>query len=148
MSKKQPGKKIIGRAEWVHFPQWELYNINAKIDTGAYTSSLHAHHITIIENGPPPVVQFFLLDPHHSAYNNREFRMPVKQQRTVKSSNGTAERRFIINTTIIIMGEKLPIELSLTDRSEMKYPVLLGRKILAGRYLVDVDTIHLSKKLT
>ena len=146
MSNKKISKQIIGRAEWVHFPQWELYNLNAKVDTGAYTSSLHAHHISVVEEGPPPVVRFYLLDPQHSAYNNRQLKMPVKQQRLVKSSNGTAERRFIIETTITIMGEQLPVELSLTDRSEMKYPVLLGRKILTGRYIVDVDTIHCSKK--
>lgn len=137
---------IIGRAEYVNFPEWDLFGIDAKIDTGAYTSSLHCHHIEVFKKNHKKYVRFNLLDPTHEIYNEKLFELPVFKTKRVKSSNGIAEKRIIVKTTIQIANKNLQAELSLTDRSEMRYPVLIGRKLIKkGRFMVDVSRIHLSQ---
>lgn len=136
--------KIIGRIEQIDLPEWELYNIEAKIDTGAYSSSLHCHHIEEYIKDGKPFVRFNILDPEHPHYNEQLFELPLTDKREVKSSNGSSEIRFFVKTTMILFREKHKIEFSLTDRSEMKYPVLLGRKALKNKYLVDVSSKYLS----
>jgi hypothetical protein len=129
--------KVIGRLERVDLPEWELFNLKAKIDTGANTSSLHCHQIRIKECNS--VVAFKLLDPSHVDYNDRFLEMPVYKVKNVKSSNGVSEKRIIVKTIIMLAGAKIKAQFSLTDRSEMRYPVLIGRKLLKGRFLVDVS---------
>lgn len=131
--------RIIGRAEVVDFPEWDLYDISAKIDTGAYTSSLHCHHIERIKKDGNEYVRFNLLDPSHETYNEKLFELPIYKSKTVKSSNGVSEERFIVKTKLILLGKTLKAELSLTDRSEMRYPVLIGRKLIKGNFIVDVS---------
>jgi len=86
-------KILIGRLEKIHFPKLSLYNLDAKIDTGAYTSSLHCHHITTKESTEATLVRFFVLDPDHPEYENRPFEIPVHKIKNVKSSNGIIEER-------------------------------------------------------
>lgn len=137
--------RIIGRAELVDFPEWDLYEINAKIDTGAYTSSLHCHHIERIKKEEQEFVRFNLLDPSHDTYNDKLFELPIHKSKLIKSSNGSSEERFIVKTKLRLLGKVLEAELSLTDRSEMRYPVLLGRKLIKGHFVVDVSKKYLSK---
>ncbi len=139
---------IIGRAELVDFPDWDLFGIKAKIDTGAYTSSLHCHRIERYKEEGREMVRFNLLDPSHDTYNDKLFQLPIHKVKSVKSSNGVSEDRIIVETKIVIMGKELEIQLSLTDRSEMKYPVLIGRRLIRGNFLVDVSKKFLSKKIT
>lgn len=130
---------VIGRLERVDLPELDLFGLHAKIDTGAYTSSLHCHRIESFESGDSEMVRFNLLDPSHDAYNEKLFQLPVFKSKKVKSSNGQSEERIIIKTKIILSGKKISAQLSLTDRSEMRYPLLIGRKLLKGRFLVDVN---------
>ncbi|WP_138429634.1 ATP-dependent zinc protease family protein [Fodinibius saliphilus] len=139
--------KIIGRLERVDFPEWNIFDINAKIDTGAYTSSLHCHHIEPYERDGESYVRFNLLDPSHDTYKNKTFELPIYRTKMVKSSNGSTEERYVVKSAIQLFGEKLTAEFSLTDRSEMRYPVLLGRKLLNGRFLVDVSQKYISQKI-
>ena len=145
MSKKHKRLDVIGRLEPIDFPEWELFGIEAKIDTGAYTSSLHCHHIEPFEKDGKPHVKFNLLDPSHDTYDDKLFKLPIHDTKLIKSSNGSTEERFIIKTKIKILGDTLDIELSLADRSEMRYPVLIGRKFISGLFLVDVSQKYLSK---
>lgn len=138
--------EIIGRLEPIDFPEWELFNIEAKIDTGAYTSSLDCHRIESFDKDGKPYVRFNLLDPSHEIYNDKLFKLPIYSTKTIKSSNGSTEERIIIKTLIRILGRELDIELSLTNRSEMRYPVLIGRKLLSGHFLVDASKRYLTKK--
>ncbi|MDZ7693746.1 MAG: RimK/LysX family protein [Balneolaceae bacterium] len=71
-------------------------------------------------------MRFNLLDPTHDIYNEKLFELPIHKEKTVKSSNGLTEQRYIVKTIIHLLDESYKIELSLTDRSEMKYPVLLA----------------------
>lgn len=138
--------KVIGRLERIDFPEWNLFDIDAKIDTGAYTSSLHCHHIKPYKEADKEYVKFNLLDPSHETYNDKLFKLPIHRKKVVKSSNGETEERYVVKTTVKIYDNILKAELSLTDRSEMRYPVLIGRKLLNGRFLVDVSRKYLSKK--
>lgn len=140
-------KNIIGRIEQVNLPEWSFKDIKAKIDTGAYTSSLHCHHTEIFRKNNQEWVRFYLLDPDHEAYNSRLIEKPVLDIREVKSSNGTAETRHFVETTIQLFGQTFPLEISLSDRSSMKYPLLLGRKFIKrAHFLVDVSEKNLSLK--
>jgi len=131
--------KIIGRLERIDFPEWDLREIDAKVDTGAYTSSLHCHHITSYQESGKDYVKFNLFDPSHETYNDKLFKWPVFRKKTIKSSNGSREARFVIKTKVRIFDKIFTAEFSLTDRSEMRYPVLLGRKLINNRFLVDVS---------
>lgn len=146
MAPKKRNLKIIGRLESIDFPEWDLFDIDAKIDTGAYTSSLHCHHIKSFEKDGEDFVKFNLLDPSHETYNDKLFELPIHRKKVVKSSNGSTEERFVVKTKVRLFDKLLTAELSLTDRSEMKYPVLVGRKLINGRFLVDVSQKNLSKK--
>ena len=145
MNKKK--KKIIGRIDKADFPELGLFDLDVKIDTGAYTSSIHCHNIKIIEKRGQIRVHFNLLDPSHSEYDEKEFVLPLHKTKKVKSSSGDSHERTFIKTKIVLYGRSLPIELSLTDRSDMKFPVLLGRKLLKRRFVVDVSRKNLSNHL-
>ena len=137
--------KIIGRVEQVDLPEWKFYNLEAKIDTGAYTSSLHCHHLEQFSKDGEAWVRFYLLDPEHEAYNEQKLEMPVHDQREVKSSNGETSLRYFIQTRIFFFDQEYLIEFSLADRSAMKYPLLIGRKFLKkGPFIVDVTQTNLS----
>lgn len=130
-------KKVIGRIEKIDFPDWNIAGVDAKIDTGAYTSSLHCYDIELDKSNQNTF--FYLFDPSHPEFDDIRFQSPVSDIRLIRSSNGVSEERIIITTTIQILGENHQIELSLADRSEMRYPVLIGRKFLKKRFIVDVS---------
>ncbi|MBD3615749.1 MAG: ATP-dependent zinc protease [Gracilimonas sp.] len=138
--------KIIGRIEQVDLPEWEFYSLEAKIDTGAYTSSLHCHHIEPFKKNGKDWIRFYLLDPDHESYNDKKLEMPIYDQREVKSSNGETELRYFVQTKINFFDGLYMIEFSLTNRSAMKYPLLIGRKFLKkGPFIVDVTNKNITQ---
>jgi hypothetical protein len=139
MFMKIAAKTIIGRVERVNFPLWDMFDIEAKIDTGAYSSSVHCHDIVEFQKQGESYIRFNLLDPEHPAYNEHLFELPIFDKREVKSSNGNSELRYFIQTEIQLFNQTFKIELSLTDRSEMRFPILIGRKFLKDRFVVDVS---------
>lgn len=143
--RKEIIKPIIGRLEKIDLPELSLKDLDAKIDTGAYTSSLHCHKIDLFEQEGRQWVSFHVLDPEHPVYEEIEYQAPVHRLKHVRSSNGQIEERVIIEQSVIFNGKKGRIQLSLTNRSEMKYPVLIGRKFLADKYIVDVSKKFLAK---
>ncbi len=139
-------KKIIGRKDKADFPELGLENIPVKVDTGAYTSSIHCTAIEEKKIEGEWTIIFRLLDEEHPEYNNREFRFTSYQQKRIKNSFGDSERRYIIRTSITLFGESFPVDLSLSERGQMKYPVLLGRKLLNRRFIVDTQKTNLSSR--
>lgn len=139
--------KIIGRIDKGDFPELKLQNISIKVDTGAYTSSIHSHEIKEVELNGKKHIEFKLLDPSHLKYRDKIFKVKNYKVKTIKSSFGTVEQRFIIKTNIVIFDHEYPIELSLSERSDMKYPILLGRKFLNNRFIVDTSQKNISIKL-
>jgi len=133
-------KPIIGRFERVNFSELDLFDIESKIDTGAYSSSIHCHDIW--EDEETQTLHFKLLDPSHLDYNEKDIKFKNYSKTVVKSSTGTKESRFKIKTNIQIGNKTYLTNFTLTDRSSMRFPVLLGRVILK-RFLVDASKKYL-----
>jgi hypothetical protein len=138
--------QVIGRKDVLDFPKLKLNEIEVKIDTGAYSSSIHCRDIKLETRNGKEVLTFILLDPTHPQYHKRRFIHSNFKQKKVKSSNGISEKRFIITSDVLIFGKNHKIELSLTERGEMRYPILIGRKLLMGKFLVDTAKTDLSFK--
>ncbi len=137
---------IIGREDVADFPHLNLEGIEVKTDSGAYTSSFHCHDIEIIHVDGQEKLKCLFLDPQHQKYHDKEFIFDTFSLKKVKSSNGQLEERFSISTEIKLFGQIFPIELTLTERGAMKFPVLLGRKFLSKRFVVDSSLRNLSHK--
>jgi hypothetical protein len=137
-------KIIIGRLEKVDLPILNLYDLDAKVDTGAYTSSIHCQNIKV--NTAKDEVEFKLLDSSHEAYHGKMLTFPISQIKRVKSSNGVVQERVFIHVDITIFGNSYEAELSLTDRQEMKHPMLIGRKFLNDKFIVDVSLTYQNSK--
>jgi hypothetical protein len=135
IKKMNTEKRTIGRRELVDFPELKLFGITAKIDTGAYTTALHCRDIRE-ENG---VLFFKLLDPTHPDYTEKEQHFTEYSQKEIKNSFGEIEKRYIIKTIVKIGKKRIKSLISLTDRGTMRYPVLIGRKLLKNRFVVDVS---------
>ena len=128
---------IIGWREWVSLPGLGIRQIKAKIDTGARSSSLHALEIEPFERDGQQRVRFNV----HPVQRHDEFSIaceaPVHDVRWVRSSSGEATERIVIQTSVCWMGERWPVDLTLADRSEMGFRMLVGREAVRGRMLVD-----------
>lgn len=146
-SHSKPEKKTIGRRELVSFPELDIDAIEAKIDTGAYTSAIHCSNIHE-ETAPDgaKVIALDLLDPSHPQYNRKKLKFSEYDLREIKSSFGEVQERYVIRTKIKFFDEEFEEEFSLSDRSDMKYPVLIGRKLLQHRFIVDVARKNLAHK--
>ncbi len=127
----------------VSLPELHFFDIEAKIDTGAFSCSIHCDDIRL--SADKKKVHFRLLDESHPDYHDADISMPVHEIRTVKSSNGTTQERIFIKTILELYGLQFETEISLTDRANMKFPMLIGRKFLENRFIVDVAAAHLSQ---
>lgn len=129
-------KKVVGSFETVLFPEFgNLGDFIAKIDTGAYSGAFHCTAIREEGTGDNKVLHFRPFDSPEVEVKSDNFMIKY-----VKSSNGDRQRRYFIETTITLQGKEYPITLSLADRSEMKWSVLIGRSFLANNdFLVDVN---------
>lgn len=135
-------KRSIGRIDKADFPLLDLYEIAVKIDTGAYTSSIHCKNV-VEENG---LLKCNFLDEEHPNYDGREIVFNEYETAQVKSSNGIVQTRYKIKTKIVLFDEEFDISLTLSDREEMKFPVLLGRTFLSKVFIVDTSLTNLSFK--
>ena len=119
----------------IDFPDLGLFGISAKIDTGAYTSALHCHDIFVKDGA----LYFKFLDPSHPIYSNKQQQFAEFSQKEIKNSFGETEKRYIIKTRIRIGKRIIKSVISLTNRGTMRFPVLIGRKLLKRRFIVDVE---------
>lgn len=131
---------MIGRFDRADFPELHLKNISVKIDTGAYTSSIHCENIKEEEG----VLKCTFLDEEHPHYNGREFTFADYDVVFVKSSNGIVQKRYQIQTKIILFERIFKISLSLSARQEMRFPVLVGRKFITKKFIVDTESFDVS----
>lgn len=136
-------KKIIGTKEIISIPDLELYDLDAKVDTGADSNALHCDDIFVDEDN---IVHFRLLDEVHEAYHGKKISLPLYQMKRVRSSNGKIQSRPSIRVKVDFFGKGYLTVISLTNRSDMKYPMLIGRKFLEKRFLVDVSQEYLTKQ--
>ncbi len=139
-------KKIIGRTEVIDLPELGLYDIEAKIDTGAETSVLHCEQMEVVDkNGHLFVIGH--IRPNLESEKVLKLTFPVHRERTIKSSFGQSEIRYIFLTKIRMFNELYDIKLSFRDRSSMSYPMLLGRNFITRKFLVDVSKKNLASNL-
>lgn len=137
-------KKIIGMKEIISIIDLELYDLDAKIDTGADSNTLHCDDIFIDEYN---FVHFTLLDAVHPSYNGKKMKMPLHKIKKIKSSNGQVEKRPFIKIGVLFFGKKYKTVVSLTNRADMKFPMLIGKNFLAHKFLVDVSQEYLTKEV-
>ncbi|MFC2057308.1 ATP-dependent zinc protease [Campylobacterota bacterium] len=134
--------EVVGYIESVDLPEVELFGLDAKIDTGADSCSLHCDDI-VIDAG---IVTFLLHDEVHPAYHGKKITLPIAKRKNVKSSNGKTEERIFIEIPIKLGCKTYNAEISLSNRQNMKYPMLIGRRFMSHRYLVDVSHKYITKK--
>ena len=128
-------QKVLGAFEKVDFPEFGMKGIVSKIDTGAFTGAIHAKKIREKNENGEPMLLFSPFDHPEQVYKTPNFERGI-----VKSSNGHMEERYFIETSIIINSKRYVITLSLADRSDMKWPVLIGRRFLrVNEFIVDVS---------
>ena len=138
-------KQIIGMTDRVDFPDLGLFDVQAKIDTGAYTSALHCKDVQVLRTGLRSKLSFLLID--QTGETIRQFSVSQFSRRIIRNSFGVAEKRYVIKTRIVLFGCPIRAEFTLADREHLRNPVLLGRKLLRNRFLVDVSQKNLSYQL-
>lgn len=140
--------KIIGWSEWCSLPEILIPAVKAKIDTGAKTSCLHAFEITEYSLDDKPYINYLI----HPIQNNKdiviECNSPVYDQRIVTNSGGHRELRYVIRTDICLGNMRYKIDLNLTNRDDMIFRMLIGRKTIERGFLVDVSKKHLLGKIS
>ncbi|GAB4342627.1 MAG: ATP-dependent zinc protease [Flammeovirgaceae bacterium] len=137
-------KKILGATDFVDLPELNLLNVSCKIDTGADVSALHCEKVRLVEKDGVEYISIVPLDPSHHQYQRKVLKFRNFKEKKIKNSFGDSEFRYSIRTNIFILGEIFPVELTLTDRGNMKYPLLLGKNVLKNRFLVDVSLKNIS----
>lgn len=130
-------KLVVGWREWVGLPDLQVPRILAKIDTGARSSALHAPHAVVVERDGEKWVNFDLALVEEAHDKTLRHWARLIDIRDVKSSSGHVERRYMVKTTLLLGGRRWTIDVTLTDRSDMEIPMLLGRSAMKRRLLVD-----------
>lgn len=136
-------KKIIGRLEQVSIPEFGISSVVAKIDTGAYNNAIHTSHIEEFERDGKQFIRFVVLDETHPEFKDKVHETDTFTTQTFRNSTGGTDVRYVLPVTIILKGIRLRAKVSLVDRTDMRYPLLLGRKVLKKNFIIDP-----SKKFT
>ncbi len=126
--------QVIGQTEVLDFPELGVSSVPARIDTGAQTSALFVSKITL-EEGKLVVVLFDKNSPH---YSGKSVVFDNFKTTVVYSSNGQNEERYKVRTLVLLKRRKIRASFTLADRSKQVYPVLIGRNVLSGKFVVDV----------
>ena len=143
MVKNRVSKLKAGALELCALPELGIENLHIRVDSGAATSSLHVDNIQEFTRNGRNWVSFDLHPDVHNVEKVTRTTVRIKGRKKVKSSSADTEKRVVITTPIQLGGREWPIKLTLTDRSEMTYLMLLGREAMAGRIIVDPEFDYL-----
>lgn len=138
-------KKIIGRLESISLPDLGIAAMQVRVDTGAKTSSLHVDNIIKYMRDGQPWVKFDIHPDIHNVDTLVSCKAVISDIRKIKSSNGSSEQRYVIQTPMMLGKETWDIEITLTDRTDMNYLMLFGREAIGKRLLVDPSKVFLAK---
>ncbi len=141
------GTVTLGWREWGALPDLGLPAIKAKVDTGAKTSALHAFNVERIQRAGIDYARFSM---HPLQYNRSlviDCESPLVDERMVSDSGGHREQRYVIETTLVLGRITMPVEITLVNRDNMRFRMLLGRRAMEGQVLVDPSASYLCGKL-
>lgn len=127
---------VIGLREWINLPELGMVGLRAKIDTGASTSTLHASDIVPFERDGRRWVRFTAHLGTVVQRRHANCEAPLVTVKTIKSSNGQAQTRYVIRTQLALGDRLWPVDFTLACRKTMRYRVLLGAKALVDGQLV------------
>jgi len=136
----------VGWREYLDLPSLDIKHIKAKVDTGARTSSLHAFDMEFYKRGQKEFVKFKVHPNQESSKKTVVCKALVTDHRKVKSSNGQTEKRPVIVLPVVLFDTKWNVEITLTNRDQMGFRMLLGRQALKNKFLVDCGQSYLSDK--
>jgi len=140
----QPGDKLIlGWREWLALPAFGIEYIKAKIDTGARTSALHAFYLEPFERDGMPWIRFGIHPRQGNSAEVVHCEAAVADRRSVTDSGGHQEERYVIQTPIRLGEQLIVTEVTLTDRENMRFRMLLGRTAMRGQFMVDPGRSYL-----
>lgn len=140
-------KQCLGWREWVALPDLGLPAIKAKVDTGARTSALHAFLIEPYQRDGVDMLRFLIHPIQQNQAFSVECHCPVYDFREVTDSGGHREMRYVIQSRVVIGGAGSTVELTLTNRDTMRFRMLLGRRAMEGRFVVDPEASYVNGKL-
>jgi len=138
MSKSTHSNTLAGWREWVQLPDVGIPWIKAKLDTGAQTSSLHAYAITEFDRDGADWVRFTVRPWQESTEDEAVVECPVHDRRRVRSSSGHVQDRFVVLMRVILVGREVLAEVTLSNRDQMGFRMLIGREAL--RHGFDVSS--------
>lgn len=130
----QTEKTVIGRAEVVQFKGLDGLSTHARIDTGAKSSAISVERVAVLPNGE---LEVRFAHPQLAGAVTRQF--ASYEQVRIASSNGQIELRYRVRLSVTLKGRTVQARFTLTDRSSQVYPVLIGRNVIRGKYIVDVE---------
>jgi hypothetical protein len=136
--------RIIGWKEWIQLPDLGIPAVKAKIDTGARTSALHVFNLEEFDEDGRQMVRFDIHPLQRRKDIKRFCEAPVLEKRRVKDSGGHIEQRVVIRTTAVMGDVSWPIDITLTNRDLMLFRMLLGRKALENRFLLNPGRSYLT----
>ena len=139
-------KTLIGRKDKADFPELSLTNLNVKIDTGTYVSSIHCHDFQELTEDGEVYIEFCLLNPTHPKHSGQRIKTTQFEKKAIKNAQGELQESIILKTIVVIFGQEHLIDIVLRPPTNSKYPVLLGRKFLSNRFMVDTSERDLSFK--
>ncbi len=129
-------RKVLGWREWLALPQLGIEAIRAKVDSGARSSALHVEDLVTWNEGDD--IEWVRFTVHTGVGDElRECVSRVVDRRPVTDSGGHTSERVFIRTRMALAGRRFPIEINLTNRRNMLFPMLLGRTAMARRFLID-----------
>lgn len=138
---------VIGLREWVSLPDFGLNGLRGKIDTGASTSSLHATDMEVFEHNGANWLRFTAHVGSRTNLRMQRCEAPLVMRKTVKSSNGLSQTRYVIRTQLSLGERTWPVDFSLTCRKNMRYRLLIGAKALIdGQLLVNPVLTYIQPK--
>lgn len=138
--------KIIGATDYVDLPELGWHHVPVRVDSGAATSAIHCSKVKLVKDDAGALLEFQL--DYRNGAPPRIFAVRDFKETVVRNSFGKEEKRYVIKTRIEIFGKKIKTEFSLANRRKMQYPILLGRKLLKNRFIVDVAQKDLSATRT
>ncbi|WP_366918988.1 ATP-dependent zinc protease [uncultured Gimesia sp.] len=137
---------VIGWREWVSLPNLGIKSIKVKVDTGARSSSLHAYDLHEFERDGVNWIRFKVHPVQRRTNEIVQTEAEILEYRSIRSSSGKSTRRPVIITNIELLGVVWPVELTLANRDEMGFRMLLGREAFRQKFLVDAGKSYYGGK--